>query len=154
LLVVLLAAPAFPATARAAQDDGVHIDPGSPAATEYALPLDSARGVGAGAEGASAAAVGAKQEAFGSGITPRADAKAGSRSPGGSTAQSGSGGSGGPTRTGGGDGDGTGAGANLPTSSVGDGDGTALLYSLGGADVVLAAGGLVALTLRRRQSPT
>ena len=47
----------------------MHIDPGSPAATEYALPLDSARGVGAGAEGAGAAAVGAKQEAFGSGIT-------------------------------------------------------------------------------------
>lgn len=132
----------------------MHIDPGSPAATEYALPLDSARGVGAGAEGAGAAAVGAKQEAFGSGITPRSDAKAGSRSPGASTAPSGGGGSGEPAQTGDGDGDGTGARSNLPTSSVGDGDGTALLYSLGGAAVVLTAGGLVALALRRRQSTT
>ena len=151
-LVALLAAPAFSVPAHAAQDDGVHIDPGSPPATEYALPLDSARGVGTGAEGAKAAAEGAKQESFGGGITRRRPAATGSRAPVEPASPSGSGAQA-PARAG--DGGGAGAGSSVPTSSVGDGGGgTAVLYSLGGAVVVLAAGGLIALTLRRRQSAT
>lgn len=151
-LVVLFAAPAFSAPAFAAQDDGVHIDPGSPPATEYALPLDSARGVGAGSAGARAAAQGAEQEPFGSGITPRRAAGTGSPAHAEPSASSGAGPDG-PAHAG--DGAATGPAPDLPPSSVGDSGGaTAVVYSLGGAVVVLAVGGLLALTLRRRQSAT
>ena len=128
----------------------MHIDPDSPPATEYGLPLDSARSVGAGSDGARLSAEGAKQEAFGSGITPRRGTRTASRTPAKPAARSG--GSDGAAQTG--EGAGTGASPALPTSSDGDGGGTPVLYSLGGAVVVLAAGGLMALTLRRRQSAT
>jgi hypothetical protein len=155
-LALVLALPALSATARAARDDGVHVDPNSAPASEYELPLDSARGVGAASTGGEASAGGgtaavAPPPAFGSGITPRRTASSAGGTRRGRTATA---------RRRGDDSDGgrvvagEGAGAGLPTAaSSGDGAGIPILYSLGGALVILAAGGLVALTLRRRQSP-
>jgi hypothetical protein len=48
-----------------ALEPGVHIDPGSPAAKEYALPLDQARQTGA-----EATSSGASETPFGAGIKP------------------------------------------------------------------------------------
>jgi hypothetical protein len=57
-----LAGPAFAATS-----PGVHVDPGSPASKEYAIPLSNARGSGSGHSGS----------LFGSGITSGGGPKAG-----------------------------------------------------------------------------
>src|SRR6476619_4464476 len=52
--------------AAAAQDDGVHVDPNSPAGKEYALPLDSAR---RDANGGGDSAAGSGAPLFGVGIS-------------------------------------------------------------------------------------
>jgi len=152
-LMLALTWPALSATAVAQLEDGVHVDPDSAPAKEYALPLDSARGAaGTSVSGESPKTpAGAPAPAFGSGITPKADSTtSGSRSSGRSTRpnanRSGSG-SGTSTST-----DETAADRTVPTGAEGAG-GNPILYSLGGVLAVLVAGGLVALTLRRRQSP-
>ena len=61
LILLAMAGPAA-ATVPAALSPGVHVDPNSPAAKEYAIPLEQARG--GGASGGSAAT-----QLFGSGIT-------------------------------------------------------------------------------------
>jgi len=157
-LMLALTWPALSATAVAQLKDGVHVDPDSAPAKEYALPLDSARGTaGTSVSGESpktpaGAPAGAPAPAFGSGITPKADSTtSGSRSSGRSTRpnanRSGSG-SGTSTST-----DETAADRTVPTPGAGGAGGNPILYSLGGVLAVLVAGGLVALTLRRRQSP-
>jgi hypothetical protein len=52
--------------AAGALEPGVHVDPGSPAAKEYALPLSQARQTGAGP----ASSPGASEPSFGAGIKP------------------------------------------------------------------------------------
>ena len=162
-LMLALTWPALSATAVAQLEDGVHVDPDSAPAKEYALPLDSARGTaGTSVSGESPKTpAGTPAPAFGSGITPKADSiTSGSRSSGRSTRpnanRSGSG-SGSGTSTGTGTGtststDETAEDRTVPTGAEGAG-GNPILYSLGGVLAVLVAGGLVALTLRRRQSP-
>ena len=164
-LMLALTWPALSATAVAQLEDGVHVDPDSAPAKEYALPLDSARGTaGTSVSGESPKTpAGAPAPAFGSGITPKADSTtSGSRSSGRSTRPN-------ANRSGSGSGRSTGTGTGTSTSTSTSTDETAedrtvptgaeaaggnpLLYSLGGVLAVLVAGGLVALTLRRRQSP-
>jgi len=150
-LMLALTWPALSATAVAQLKDGVHVDPDSAPAKEYALPLDSARGAaGTSVSGESPKTpAGAPAPAFGSGITPKADSTtSGSRSSGRSTRPNANrSGSGSGTST-----DETAADRTVPTGAEGAG-GNPILYSLGGVLAVLVAGGLVALTLRRRQSP-
>src|ERR1700760_4581502 len=75
-----------------ALEPGVQIDPGSPAAQEYALPVGQARRTGSGREGAPSSpaqesAESASEPLFGAGVTPSAGGKPGSgggRSVGGS----------------------------------------------------------------------
>jgi hypothetical protein len=70
--------PALLAPPASALEPGVHVDPGSPAAKEYALPVNKARGTGkaGGSEGGSEEA---HEQLFGAGIKPPS-----SGSPGGS----------------------------------------------------------------------
>jgi hypothetical protein len=100
LLVLVVAAP--PAIAR---DDGVSVDPDSPAGVEYAVPLDQARRDATGTAGGGSAGTDHGQPLFGVGIER---ASAGS---GGGGGAKGSGGSGRSAGTGGSSGGGTQAGA-------------------------------------------
>src|SRR6185437_12514621 len=52
-----------------ALEPGVHVDPGSPAAKEYALPVNQARGTGGGT-GGGGASEGSGEKLFGAGIKP------------------------------------------------------------------------------------
>jgi hypothetical protein len=73
--LAVLAASCFAASAQAADglEPGVHIDPGSPAAKEYALPLYQGRQTGASSTTASSATA-----TFGAGIHPPGGSKGGS----------------------------------------------------------------------------
>jgi hypothetical protein len=150
LLVVIWSA--LPGTALAQAKDGVHVDPDSAPAKEYALPLDAARGAAGSstADGPSSKRpAGAPAPAFGSGITPRAASRTrGSRSTAGSAGRDSERQG---AKAGSRDDDTTTEPAVSPTP-VAEGGAKPILYSLGGVLAVLAAGGLVALTLRRRQS--
>ena len=158
LSLALMLTPAGPAeAARAAPESGIQVDPDSAPAHEYALPLDAARGVGAGTPPSDASGAPARPPAFGAGIT---------RKPTGASGRSRSGGAAGSRAGRDGGTDATGATQTDPAAAArgaaladnggaggepGTSGGTALLYSLGAAIVVLGAGGLLALTLRRRQ---
>jgi hypothetical protein len=73
LIPLFLAAVAAPPAA--AQQDGVFVDPESPAGKEYAVPLDQARGEASGGEGSAS-----RNEAlFGEGIEPAGGGSAASR---------------------------------------------------------------------------
>jgi hypothetical protein len=98
LIVFLAALLALPAAA-AAQSAGVHVDPDSPAGTEYAIPLEEARrqGSGGGDPGAGGRAGGGPRPAplFGEGIEPGPSASGpGGGSAGGGDGESGSAGDG------------------------------------------------------------
>lgn len=137
-------------TPAASAQDGVQVDPNSPPAVEYALPLQEARGdaapprgggSGAGGEGEGG---GAGAPAFGSGITPKRseagarddDRASGSQSGDGAAPES----------------DPPAGATGTPAVRSGDVGSRATLYSVGGAAAVLLAGGLVGFALRRRQS--
>lgn len=157
LSLALLFAPAGPAqAARTAPESGIQVDPDSAPAHEYALPLDAARSVGAGASARDASGAPTRPPAFGAGITRKPTGASG-RSRSGAAASSRAGGdrgsdAAGATRAdpaaarGAARADDGGASGEAGTSGA-----TALLVSLGAAVVVLGAGGLLALTLRRRQ---
>jgi hypothetical protein len=137
------------AQATAGLEPGVHIDPGSPAAKEYVIPLHQARGTGAAGSSSSNSAT----PLFGSGVGPRG--------PGGA-AHSGSAG-----KTAGG-GQRTGSapvsratpeslsGSTLPASAsrTSSGGGGSTLALLGGAAAVLLLGGLGGTVLRRSRHST
>jgi len=134
-----------PATAQAQQ--GVHVDPSSPAGKEYAIPLDQARRQAGGAHSAGGAS--GRPTLFGAGVTPASKHQPGSASPSpGSLNHPGGAGSsplpaaasGGPASivlsghpAGGGAGGGSG-----PTLAI-----------VGGGLIVLLGGGLAGLFLRR-----
>lgn len=153
-IVLVLAPPAQSASARADADDGVQVDPNSPPAAEYALPLDAARraaegpspdgGGGGGGGGHSAG----PPPAFGAGISPKPAAAAAAGRNGSRPRDRGTV----PARPGAA-GEGSAARSGAATTRISDADGEPILYSLGAALAVLAAGGLLALVLRRRQSP-
>jgi hypothetical protein len=65
VLLLALSAPAVAFGSSAPLQPGVHVDPGSPAAKEYAVPLGSARG-------ASTPNGPGSEKLFGSGVTPSA----------------------------------------------------------------------------------
>ena len=128
----------------ASAQDGVQVDPDSPPAVEYALPLAEARGDAApAADAGDATEAGAPPPAFGSGITPKADragaSGSGDRGAGSQRADA-------PGRSG------EPSAARPPAARPGDVGGSATLYSLGAAAGILLVGGLVGLALRRRQS--
>jgi hypothetical protein len=129
-------------------EPGVHIDPGSPAAKEYALPLNQARqaGTGSSSSGSSSGVLfGAGIKPPGSGGTPRSgsgsrDVRAQGRDlasgPGGVTA--------------------SGPQAALPaavlrasSSQASSGSGGSILALLGGGVAILVLGGLGGTVLRR-----
>jgi hypothetical protein len=148
LFLAAVAAP--PATA---QQDGVFVDPKSPAGKEYAVPLDQARGEASGGEGSASA----KEALFGAGIEPADGGPAASRNgdragqPG-TASRKGEGDS----REGGGQArerDGTPNPAGLGQSSAAieaaAADGSNGLLSAGIAGAVLAGGLLAGFGLRR-----
>jgi hypothetical protein len=67
LAVLAVSLSAAPAQAATGLEPGVHVDPGSPAAKEYSLPLNQARQTGAVATGNEGSSAGAP---FGAGIHP------------------------------------------------------------------------------------
>lgn len=150
-LLVAFVLPA-PAAASEGLEPGVHRDPGSPAAHEYALPLQQARGQAAPTSGSTSGA----PPAFGVGIVP-------GRHAGGSSA-------GGPTqgarsrnpRPNSRRGEARGSGRTTargrssaavisPQSTAGSGDGSVLAL-LGGGAGVLALAGLGGVLMRRHGS--
>jgi len=151
LAVLVISCSAASAQVASGLEPGVHIDPGSPAAKEYALPLNQARQTGSSpTTGSSSAAVAAP---FGAGIHP----------PGGS--------GGGPSHRGSTGSDVSPANASrtnasrtratIPAvvlrsasgraSSVGDGS---ILALLGGGVAILVLGGFGGMVLRRSHRAT
>jgi hypothetical protein len=156
LAAIALSGAAASAQAASGVEPGVHVDPGSPAAKEYALPLSQARGTGSPPSSAPSTQTGSEGTLFGAGIKPP--------------------GSGGPPR-----GSGSGAGGRRPGTSVaapaqgggstsqpplpqavlraarGQGssgvDGSTLAL-LGGAVAILVLGGFGGTVLRHSRRPT
>lgn len=127
-----------------ALEPGVHVDPGSPAGKEYALPLSQARGLGATPSSSESAHEGSL---FGAGIKP----PGGSSPKGGATPRTGASGA-------------TGS-ASAPAeateslaraadvrSSEGSGDGS-ILALVGGGIVILVLGAFGGTVLRRARRP-
>jgi hypothetical protein len=129
-------------------EPGVHVDPGSPAAKEYALPLNQARQTGAGASSSSTSS----GPLFGAGIKPPgAGGSSHSGSGSGTAKATGRGGAAGPN------------GANtaarlsaLPSallrassSQASSGGGGSILALLGGGVAILVLGGLGGMILKR-----
>jgi hypothetical protein len=145
--------------AAAALEPGVHVDPGSPAAKEYALPLSQARGTGS----TSSPQTGPEGTLFGAGITPPGSggsprgpgAGSGRATPGANPA--------GPAASGKPSGRGAGAGsADAPavTQAVlraareqGSSGSGSTLALLGGAVAVLVLGGFGGTVLRHSRRP-
>ena len=129
-----------------ALEPGVHVDPGSPAAHEYALPLGQARSGGGGSSSGSEGTT-----LFGAGIKP----------PGGGPGGKGTGHGG----KGNGSSAGAGAGATSPSATAAppppsvlrdahdhSGDGS-LLALIGGGVAILVLGGFGGTVLRHRRPP-
>ena len=157
-LALSFVVPALCGTALAQLEEGVHVDPDSAPAKEYALPLQDARVAGAdtSARGATGGGAAAAPAAFGSGITqsaaPTDAARARSGVEAGSAARRSASGRGVEAE----DRSASGAerarhAARPAPVAIGETSSVAALYSVGGAGVVLIAGALLALTLRRRQ---
>jgi hypothetical protein len=79
LLATLAAASLAPAAA--AQEEGVSVDPDSPAGQEYAIPLEQARRDAAGGGNAGHGSKGGGESLFGAGIEPAEGGGRGSGSP-------------------------------------------------------------------------
>jgi hypothetical protein len=153
VLVLALSCSTAAAQAATGLEPGVHVDPGSPAAKEYALPLNQARQTGAGASSSSASS----PPLFGAGIKPPAA---------GGSSHSGSGsGKGKATGRGGASGP-NGANASAPrftlpsavlrasSSQASSGGGGSILALLGGGVAILVLGGLGGTILKRSRSAT
>jgi hypothetical protein len=106
--------PALFAQSAAALEPGVHVDPGSPAAKEYALPVSQARGAGGGSEGS-------HEQLFGAGIKPPSSGSPRGGSPRGGSAGSGSARGGSPSSPTARRGASKAAGAASPRSAAGTG---------------------------------
>jgi hypothetical protein len=145
--------------AAAGLEPGVHIDPGSPAAKEYALPLSQARHTGAGSPSS-----GSSETTFGAGIKPPGSGGAGGsgaaphggRSEGRSPSRSsGRGASESRSR------DAGGTAATLPPavqraveSQDSSGGGGSLPALIGGGVAILVLGGFGGTVLRQSRRPT
>lgn len=147
-VAIPLAAWAGPA---AAAEKGVHFDPGSPAGTEYALPLAQARNEGSGKSGVGKDGSVEPAPLFGEGVGGPGSS-AGAAAPGGGAHPAAHPGGNGRAGTGGGGATGGGAGAaaagRLPTERSYSSGGALLL----GALILIAAAG-AGYGLRRASGP-
>ncbi|HEX7610251.1 MAG TPA: hypothetical protein VF380_06240 [Solirubrobacteraceae bacterium] len=127
-------------------EPGVHVDPGSPAAKEYALPLNQARQTGGGAPSSSSSSA----PLFGAGIKPPG-AGGSSHSGSGTGKATGRGGAVGPNGANPAAGLSTLPAAVLRASSAqaSSGGGDSILALLGGGVAILVLGGLGGMILRR-----
>lgn len=171
LAVVTALACLAPAASAVAQDDGVFIDPESPTAKEYALPIESARRQAdpAGSQAKRIEQGAAAAPLFGEGIvtaggTQRsgesASASSGGGGAGGGSGSSGSAGAGssgsaggrpsGSAGAGSGSSGGSAAAAAIPPSRPGTPEGGLSFLYVGAAVLVLIVGALAGLLLRRR----
>jgi hypothetical protein len=146
----VLALSGLTATAQAGTglEPGVHIDPGSPAAKEYALPLNQARQSGAGSS-SSRSSSGAL---FGAGIKP--PGSGGSPHSGSGARDTAAGGRGLPSKAGAATA--SGSQSALPSavlrassSRASSGNGGSILALLGGGVAILVLGGLGGMVLKR-----
>jgi hypothetical protein len=166
LAVFALSCVAASAQAASGLEPGVHVDPGSPAAKEYALPLNQARGTGSAPSSTSSPQTGSEGTLFGAGIKP----------PGSGGPPRGANGAGGGTGAGGANGAGRSSGAPTSAPSVGSGSGSqppltqavlraarsegssgvdgSTLALLGGAVAILVLGGFGGTVLRHSRRPT
>jgi hypothetical protein len=149
-LVALLVLVATPSAA--AQEDGVFVDPDSPAGKEYAVPIDQARGDAAGGGDAGPG----EEPLFGAGIEPPSGDSASSQGSEGSEASDGTAGKEGGSREKGAEArqqEGSGSSVNLGQSSAAieaaATDGSTGLLSAGIAAAVLVAGLMGGLGLRK-----
>jgi hypothetical protein len=161
---VALAGGALAAAPASALEPGVHVDPGSPAAKEYAIPLGQARQLG-GVESYSSSS---ETKLFGAGIKRPPGGSSGTRARGhrrdgagsGGAVGSGTGGGGGSPGGTGASAESTAAGAQLPSSVLravhehASGD-SSLLVLIGGGVAILVLGAFGGTVLRhRRPHPT
>jgi hypothetical protein len=160
LVVISLALWPALAQADAGLPPGVHIDPGSPAAKEYVIPLSQARQTGA--EGSSSSSA---VPLFGAGIGPRGGGGSSRGAQGSPDPGPGARGASGAARVAG---RGSAPGSNsspavareslpssvLASSSRASGDGGSLLALLAGGAAILILGGLGGAMLRRARHST
>jgi hypothetical protein len=149
LTVLVIGCPAILTPTAAALEPGVHIDPGSPAAKEYALPLNQARQTGVAPRGGSSGPA-----PFGAGIRPPGGS-------GGGPSNSGSAGSGVSPKSGVSPANASRTKATIPavvlrsasepTSSGGDGS---ILALIGGGVAILVLGGFGGMVMRRSHRTT
>jgi hypothetical protein len=160
-VALALACPIASAQAATGLEPGVHIDPGSPAAKEYALPLNQARQTGAPSPSSQP---GGEGTLFGAGIKPPGSGGPGATGTGprGGHSPAARGGQAGGTTGGAGAPAGGATGTSDATLSVAalraareqgpTGDGS-LLALLGGGVVVLVLGGFGGTVLRHNRRP-
>ena len=156
VLVALTLVCVAPASAAAAVEEGVHVDPGSPAAHEYALGLTQARHTGSGSASRSAPHSERSETLFGDGIKPPASGGS-SKSAAGSKAR-GRGGHGTPSP--GAPATLSGVEAGVPAAvlraerSRGSGGDGSTLALIGGGVAILVLGGFGGTVLRHNRRPT
>jgi hypothetical protein len=161
VLVALALVCASPApTAAASLEEGVHVDPGSPAAHEYALALTQARHTGSGSASHSSTHSEHSETLFGDGIKPPRSGKPGpsggsSKLAAGSKARSRR-----TTRSHGARATPTGVEAGVPVAVLraershgSNGDGSTLAL-IGGGIAILVLGGFGGTVLRHNRRPT
>ena len=128
-----------------AEEPGVHVDPDSPSAKEYAIPLDRARSDAGGSPGSARSQ---QSPRFGAGIEPSSSSAAGADDAGSNHNESSQGSSGsgkGKKKVG----DNASAGISSPVASAAGDSGSPALRLGRVALAVLAVGGLLGLALRR-----
>ena len=156
VVALAIGCPLVSTQAAAGLEPGVHVDPGSPAAKEYALPLNQARQTGS----ASPSQPGAEGSLFGAGIKPPGSGGGGGHTPGAGGTHTGGGGApvGGKGSTSGTSASSGAAGAlssaalRAASAQGPTGDGS-LLALLGGGVAVLVLGGFGGTVLRHSRRP-
>jgi len=150
LAALAMSTAAAGAGAASALEPGVHVDPGSPAAKEYALPLNQARHTGSSSQSSpetSLFGAGIKPPSSGGSTPTRKDSKGAQRAAGsGDSASSGESGTGVPTLA---------HGALLSTHATGAGGGDgSILALIGGGVAILVLGGFGGTVLRHSRRGT
>jgi hypothetical protein len=143
--------PTLLAQSAAALEPGVHVDPGSPAAKEYALPVSQARGAGGGSS------EGAHEQLFGAGIKPPSSGSPRGGSPSAATGARGDAKSAGQSESG----SAATATQSPPTlvrrvadGQASSGGGSSLPVLLGGGVAVIVLGAFAGIVLRHGRRPT
>ena len=155
VVALAIGCPLVATQAAAGLEPGVHVDPGSPAAKEYALPLNQARQTGS----ASPSQPGAEGSLFGAGIKPpgaggggHTPGAGGTHTGGGSAAAGGTSATSGASASSGGEAALSAAALRATRAQGPTGDGS-LLALLGGGVAVLVLGGFGGTVLRHNRRP-